>query len=200
MQIGKTERLRGGASRDDFSLVEVDLKAESPKADAGADPAHNPSSRKKKHKSMPPGWAVSTACRASVMTGWMASAKRTAPRKSPLLNASCAGFYLRSDTARTSEKGALVTVTTVDPRRDRRKVSANLLQDSGPVLRVERVGDVQREGNLVRVGAVDGSFAPVWHLDVQLERFESSACAVRDEVNRDLARQATDGLTNGDRP
>ena len=89
----------------------------------------------------------------------------------PLLNASCAGNDL--DTAGASEKGALVTVTTVDPRRNRREVGANRLQDSG-------------------------SFAPVRRQNAQLERLENTA--VRDEVNRDRARQTTEGLTDGDRP
>ena len=101
-----------------------------------------------------------------------------------LLNAPCAGNNLRSDTAGASEEGALVTVTTVDPRRDRRKMGANRLQDSGPVHRVQRVGDVQREGNLVRIGAVavkplsrdvGGSFATVRRLDAELKRFENTA-------------------------
>ena len=62
---------------------------------------------------------------------------------------------------------------------------ADRLQDRGTVQRVERVGDVDREGNLVPVGAVavkpvarnmDGSFAPVRRLDTQLERLENTAC------------------------
>ena len=45
-----------------------------------------------------------------------------------------------------------------------------------------------------------GSFATVRRLDAELKRFENTSCAVHDEVNRDLARQTTDGLTNSDRP
>ena len=102
-----------------------------------------------------------------------------------------------------------MTETTVDPRHDRKDVGANHLQDSGTVCRVERVGDVQREGNFVRVGAVavkplardvDGGLAPIRRLDTQLERLENTVCAVRDEVNRHLARQATESFANGDRP
>ena len=40
--------------------------------------------------------------------------------------------------------------------------------------------------------------SPIRCLDAQLERLENTDCAVRDEVNRDLAHQATDGLTDGD--
>ena len=111
-----------------------------------------------------------------------------------LLNASCAGDNLRSSTAGAGEKGAPVTVKTVDPRRDRREMGADRLQDSGTVHRVERIGDVQREDNLVQVGAVavkplardmDGNLAPVRCLDTQLERLKDTACAVRGEVHRD---------------
>ena len=49
---------------------------------------------------------------------------------------------------------------------------------------VNAFGDVQREG-FERGGCMGGSFAPIRRLDAQLERLENTACAFRDEVNRD---------------
>ena len=40
---------------------------------------------------------------------------------------------------------------------------------------------------------MDGCLAPIRRLHAQLERLENTARAFRDEVDRDLARQATDG-------
>ena len=74
---------------------------------------------------------------------------------------------------------------------------------------VERVGNVDRNGNVAWVRAVtveplarsvNECLASVGRLDTELERLEDHACTLGGEVHSDLSREAADGFANGDRP
>ena len=71
-----------------------------------------------------------------------------------LLNAPSAANGLQGNVSRTGEQGALVAITAVDPRREGREMDANGPQDSCTMNRVEGIGHINRDSNLVRVGAV----------------------------------------------
>ena len=73
--------------------------------------------------------------------------------------------------------------------------------------RVERIRNVHCESYLGRVRTVsveplacdvDGGFAAIGGLGTELKRFERSACAVRDEFDRDLAGHTMYVLPSGE--
>ena len=92
---------------------------------------------------------------AGLSNGWVNSqSKEHRTEGVSLLNTPSAVNGLQSDMARTSEQGALMAVTAVHPRREGREMDANGPQDSCTMNRVEGVGYINRDNNLVRVGAV----------------------------------------------
>ena len=85
-----TEGLRRSASRDDFSLAEIDHEADAVETqDKGSKEAAHGGCRirahaiEKEQMSRPEGKELSVDRRDSWMTGWMARAKRTGPKGSP---------------------------------------------------------------------------------------------------------------------
>ena len=92
---------------------------------------------------------------AGLSNGWVNSqSKEHRTEGVSLLNTPSAVNGLQSDMARTSEQGALMAVAAVHSRREGREMDANGPQDSSTMNRVEGVGYINRDSNLVRVGAV----------------------------------------------
>ena len=126
-----------------------------------------------------------------------------------LLNAPCAGNDLRSRRGGDSAEDAVMTITAVDPRSERREMNSNRPQHSQPVDQVERDGNVHRKSNLTRIGtvaveplagSVDDRLASVRSLDPKLKRLQNDTCTLRDEIHGNLACKTADGLTYSDRP
>ena len=111
------------------------------------------------------------------MTGW--PERRGQAQRIALLNSPGTADDLITGSAGTREKMAVMAIATVDPWSEGREVSADRLQDSGTMHRVQRVGDVNRDSNLGRVqallvkplaGSVDDGFAAIGGLDAELKR------------------------------
>ena len=117
---------------------------------------------------------------AGLSNGWVNSqSEEDRTEGVSLLDTPSAVNGLQSNVARTSEQGALVAVTAVDPRREGREMDTNGPQDSCSMNCVEGIGHINRDSNLVRVGAVtrkplpsnmNDSLTPIRSLDPELQR------------------------------
>ena len=124
LEVTRAERLGGEARGNDLGLVQINgelnavgslhVRAMRKQRTVGAEPAQKPSS-------MPPVCKASVAARTSAKTGWTPSAKST--------GLPGVGDDLRVNAAGGSKERALTAVTTVDPRREGRKVDADGPQD-----------------------------------------------------------------------
>ena len=102
-----------------------------------------------------------------------------------------------------------MAVTAVDPWRKERDMDAHGPQDSSSVNRVESVGLINRDGDLVKVSAVarkplpgnmNDGLTPIRRLDPKLQRLENLTCPLGHQIHGDLASEPADGLPDCDRP
>ena len=122
-----------------------------------------------------------------------------------LLNSPCAGNNVRSRHGGASEEDAIMTITAVNPRSERREKNTNRPQHSRPVDRVERVGNVNREGNFIRIGTVateptGDRLASVRSLDPKLKRLQNDTRVLQDKIHANLACKTADSVAHSDTP
>ena len=135
-----------------ISVLSMWTRAERKHRTAGADPAHNPPSRKDHRPDATRMGGPRGLCFSDDRVDGECKKDRT--QGISLLDPPGADEDVRSDVVGASEEGALGAVSAVDAWGEGWEMSADHLQDRWAVHRVECVEDIHREGDLARVRVV----------------------------------------------